>query len=342
MNQISFTWKVKAGLIAFGVIFSLALSELVLELFIRPQKGTQFETLDEVRKAMLSPSSTGADNPGTGLESGNLRGLVAPHPNDQIIFDMIPNLDTLFQRSRVKLNSCGLRSPERAFQKPADTFRIALLGDSFAFGWGVKQEENFASVMEDTLNRISKGSPRFEVINFGTPGYSTFQEVAKFEEIGLQFSPDAVLVFFIENDFGLPFYVKDIYNPGSILSSVSFARLTWQAFDPKREEQKLQLTSYDPNRALARLSDLCRSRAIPLYVTINPKKGWKSHKRRLWILRERPDIKYINMRGHFMDMMERYRIPEKDLTLSWDPHPSPIRHRMYGTILTLPFMEYVR
>ena len=343
MQKTPLSWKAKLGLVLFGVVLSLICLEIASRIFLKAQRGTEFGSLNELRSVMLKgdDAGKGASNSEVG-NSSNLRGLVAPHPDDKIIFDLLPNHELIFQRAPVKLNSFGMRSPERPVYKEQSTFRIALLGDSFAFGWGVKQEESFAQVLEDTLNRISKGKPRFEVLNFGTPGYSTFQEVAKFKEIGLDFQPDAVLVFFIENDFGLPFYVRDIYNPGSMLSAMSFARLTWQAIDPKIEEQKLQLTAYDPNKALADLSEVCRKLSIPLYFTINPKKNWQGLKRKLWVLKERPDIKFITMRPDFQKVIEDYKIPEKDLTLSFDPHPSPIRHKIYGELLAPSFMEYIK
>lgn len=338
------TWKAKLALILFGITLSLVVLEVGLRLFFPPARGTEFADLNEVRKAMLDQTALAPESNAAQGEPGsaNLRGLVAPHPNDNIIYDLIPNLDITFQRAPVHINSCGMRSPERPVRKPENTYRIALLGDSFAFGWGVRQEETFAQVLEDKLNALSEGRPNFEVLNFGIPGYSTFQEVSKFEESGLIFQPDAVLVFFIENDFGLPFYVRDIYNPGSMLSSVSFARLTWKAIDPKIEEQNLKLTAYDPNKALKRLSDICRERGIRLLLAINPKRDWRQHKKKLWVLNERPDIGLVNMRQDLLRVIDEYNIPEKALTLSFDPHPSPLRHSLYGYLLAPSFMDVIK
>lgn len=337
---MQFNWKIKLAFIAFGIILSLTALEITARILYQKPRGTEFKNLKELRSAMLDESSD--DMTSTDQAGANLRGLVAPHLSDEIIYDLIPNLETTFQRAPVKINSCGMRGPERRIAKPPGTFRIALLGDSFAFGWGVRQEEGFAQRLEDNLNRISRGQPNFEILNLGVPGYSTFQEVAKFVETGLDFKPDAVVVFFIENDFGYPFYVHDIHNPGSMLPALTFARLTWKAIDPKIEEQKQRLEAYDPNRALAKLSDICRDLGIPLYFTINPKKGWKGHKKKLWILRERPDIRFISMRQELMEIIERDKIPEKDLTLTFDPHPSALRHALYGQLLTPYFMEYIR
>jgi hypothetical protein len=108
----------------------------------------------------------------------SLRAIVRSHPSDSIIYTLKPDLDLNFVRARVQTNSCGMRSPERPIVKPPGVYRIALLGDSFAFGWGVEQHETFAQKLEDVLNKRSRGHVKFEVLNFGVPGYSTFQEVA--------------------------------------------------------------------------------------------------------------------------------------------------------------------
>jgi hypothetical protein len=74
-------------------------------------------------------------------------------------------------------------------------------------------------------------------------------------------------------------------------------------------------------------------------LVINPRKEWESHRKRLWILRERPDIEVITLRKPFMHYYRTQGFAEKELTLSFDPHPSPLRHRMLGDLLTPYFMH---
>ncbi len=331
-------------LITFGVGIGLLGIEGALRLIKLRAHGTEFGSLDDVRRSILQGTEANASTSGESIDdiaSGNLRAIVNPHPSDRIIFDLKPNLDTIFQRVPVRTNSCGMRGPERPIAKPPDTYRIALLGDSFAFGWGVAQESIFAQRLEDNLNRIAGGKRRFEVLNFAVPGYSTFQEVARFLEQGLDFQPNAVLVFFVQNDFGFPFYVRDVYRPGSMLAATEFARLTWQAIDPKIEEQRLELSGYDPNSALKELAIESKKHGIDLYFTMNPRSDWEKDFKRLPIVKKRRDIKFINMRPDFERMMEIRKIPERDLTLPQDPHPSALRHAMYGDILTPYFMENI-
>lgn len=50
-----------------------------------------------------------------------------------------------------RINSFGLRGEERGIRKPANTYRILLLGDSFAQGFGVDFEKSFGKVLEGKL-----------------------------------------------------------------------------------------------------------------------------------------------------------------------------------------------
>ncbi|MEW6074594.1 MAG: GDSL-type esterase/lipase family protein [Planctomycetota bacterium] len=100
---------------------------------------------------------------------------------------------------RYRINSLGARDVEYAREKPPGAFRILLLGDSFAFGVGVRLEDSFAERAERLLNEGSSGR-RYELINFGTPGYDTVEEVRLLETRLLDLDPDLVLVCFFLND----------------------------------------------------------------------------------------------------------------------------------------------
>lgn len=109
------------------------------------------------------------------------------------------NVDMRYQKPgsfdvRVRCNDRGLRDVEdHPYSKPEGIERIAVLGDSFMWGFGVENEETFASVLE------SLGEAR-ETINFGANGYSTVQEIVRFESEALRYQPDWAILFFTWND----------------------------------------------------------------------------------------------------------------------------------------------
>jgi len=334
---ISLRGKVLLG--TFGTLFALTVSAVALQFIPLTPKGTEFNSLADLRRALQAPSDAATTNEGKPNDNTSLRQIVQSHPDDSIIYTLQPHLDLTFIRSRVVTNSCGMRSPERPIVKPPGVFRIALLGDSFAFGWGVAQEATFAQKLEDSLNRIAAGATRFEVLNFGVPGYSTFQEVALFEERGLDFNPDAVLVYFVQNDFGMPFFVRDLEGNGGIFSSMTFVQLGRKLFSPDALNQQITKLGLDPNRALARLAAICQERGIKMFFTINPRKSWKKDLSRLSAIKKHSNVHIIPLREGLLEYIRRHSIPEKALTLSFDPHPSEIRHNILGALLTPYFLE---
>jgi lysophospholipase L1-like esterase len=96
----------------------------------------------------------------------------------------------------VAVNALGARGPERGSKAP-DTARILLLGDSFAFGWGVEQEETFGARLERLL-RERVGS--VEVLSAAVPGWSTDQQYLYLHVHGLTLDPDLILLAEGEND----------------------------------------------------------------------------------------------------------------------------------------------
>ncbi|MBN8547898.1 MAG: SGNH/GDSL hydrolase family protein, partial [Deltaproteobacteria bacterium] len=287
--------------------------------FFAPAKGTTFNNLNDLRLAMLSPE----DKP-TGNAGVNLRAILNPHPDDRIIYDLRPDLDVTFQRVPVKTNSCSMRDRERSFAKEPNVFRIALLGDSFAFGWGVEEGKIFASTLERILNEKSVDGRKFEVLNFGVPGYSTFQEVAVFRERALDFAPDAVLVYFIENDFGMPFFIRNSNNPDEISPSAS---------------QKKQPPNPDPSRSLVELNDLAREHSIKVYVAFNPRAKWMKDKKKLWALDDLPSVDIIPMFDELVHSIKTREIDDTTLQLPDDPHPSAPKHQLLAEILAPRFLS---
>ncbi len=99
----------------------------------------------------------------------------------------------------ISLNNYGLHDDDLTMEKPSDTFRILILGDSFPQGWQVKLEQGFPWLMEQELNQTS--SRKIEVINMGVDTYGTDRELLLFASLGWRFQPDLVLLsFYTGND----------------------------------------------------------------------------------------------------------------------------------------------
>ncbi|MGE0254670.1 MAG: SGNH/GDSL hydrolase family protein [Alphaproteobacteria bacterium] len=117
---------------------------------------------------------------------------------------------------RVSINRDGLRGPEIAREKPAATYRIAVLGDSFAEGFQVTFEERFSHVAEVALAGCAAAPGRVEIINFGVSGYGQARELLMLRHKAAAYAPDLVLVLFHGgNDFGnnMKAWEQNPFNP---------------------------------------------------------------------------------------------------------------------------------
>lgn len=119
-------------------------------------------------------------------------------------FALRPGMEGWYQKegsSYVRINSDGLRDREHTRTKPADTMRIAVLGDSYAEAFQVPQEQAFWTVMATHLQGCENlGSKKVEVLNFGVSGYGTAQELITLREQVWQFSPDIVVLALTTNN----------------------------------------------------------------------------------------------------------------------------------------------
>ncbi len=99
----------------------------------------------------------------------------------------------------IQVNSQGLRDSEHSYEKPANTFRVLILGDSFAEAQDLYLEEAFPYLTEKCLNQ--KLAKSVEVINGGVSGYNTADEYLFYKNEGFKYNPDLVLlVFYVGND----------------------------------------------------------------------------------------------------------------------------------------------
>jgi hypothetical protein len=100
-------------------------------------------------------------------------------------------------------NNYGFRDKDFAL-KLGKAYRIAILGDSFCWGSGVRRKDRFSDTLEHQLNNIKFLGLNFEVFNFCLPGFNTQNEASLNEYVIDKFSPDFLIVSFFLNDINLP------------------------------------------------------------------------------------------------------------------------------------------
>ena len=95
-------------------------------------------------------------------------------------------------------NRIGFRAgtPDKA----PDVFRIVFVGDSWAYGMGVKEQEAFPRVVERLANQHAAMSRRVECWNLSLPGYNALTETRALEYFLPILKPDAVVLCPTGND----------------------------------------------------------------------------------------------------------------------------------------------
>jgi hypothetical protein len=104
-----------------------------------------------------------------------------------------------------KINSLGFRDEEITLEKPPNTFRILVVGDSVSFGIRVNEPFVYSERLEHYLNeRRANPSLRYEVINASVCGWNTFNEVSFIAARGVALNPDLIILQFHPNDVDNP------------------------------------------------------------------------------------------------------------------------------------------
>lgn len=204
----------RLGAVALGVVVALALGEIAVRVLgIEPERhaAPRWEVWDG---AAYQPTTLWGEGrirrPSSLARLGVRMGEYVPGARFRIVFDSDPR--GVFDEAGgvpMEVNSIGLRGPEVERRKPPGTRRILLLGDSFTFGVGVRDEDTFARRLENALGDDAPAGTRVEVLNAGTQGYNTRDEVAYLEHRWLALEPDLVLIVF---------YLNDVFSDGTFLN----------------------------------------------------------------------------------------------------------------------------
>jgi hypothetical protein len=95
------------------------------------------------------------------------------------------------------INSLGVRDTEEALIRP----EIVILGDSFALGWGVNQEETFAKLLEKKT--------KLKALNTSIPSYGTVREMLILRKVDVS-KLKCLIIQYCSDDYdeNLRFYIN--------------------------------------------------------------------------------------------------------------------------------------
>lgn len=195
--------------------------------------------------------------------------------------------------TQVHHNQLGFRGRETTWEKPPGVFRVVCVGGSSTYGhtessdattWPVRLEQHLAELRPDL---------KFEVINGGASGYSTFESLINLELRLIDFRPDLVIYYEGINDARCALY------PDPVNDNTHW-RAIWPVYRASPIEQTFEksylyliwrkyCTSYLEQRATLGFSAIVNfdgvnyadGRKDPYYRSDPPEQGFKNFQRNL-------------------------------------------------------------
>ncbi|GIX44928.1 MAG: hypothetical protein KatS3mg130_1336 [Candidatus Sumerlaea sp.] len=255
-----------------AIVFGCVVAFVAMEVFVRALLASRPNDIEALRRFNHAKQTVG---------ELKLIHFVRISDNPRLVYEMLPNIEGTFHKAPLRTNSAGFADRERSLEKPARTFRIAVIGDSIAFGWGVPPEARYSDRLEKFLNETATTSTRYEVLNFGIPGYNTVMEAELLRTRVLRYQPDAILIgYCADNDTSLPNFVArprplytlthsylwEMLRTRSVASARSALEAGVQYVDPANVPPEYQaLVGWDrAAQAMREIADLARERKIPV------------------------------------------------------------------------------
>jgi lysophospholipase L1-like esterase len=117
-----------------------------------------------------------------------------------LAYELVPSNDVIAEGMHIVTNSLGMRCEEPLDRATPGLLRVAVVGDSMAFGYGVQQGEDFPARLERELQSELGPARTVEVLNFAVGGYSIADELVVLRERALPLHPDLVVLEYCLND----------------------------------------------------------------------------------------------------------------------------------------------
>lgn len=186
------------------------------------------------------------------------------------------------------LNSLYCRDTEWEQQKPPGTYRIAFVGDSFVYGWGINRvEDRFPDLIQARFD--STRQTRVEVMNVAWGGWDTEEQLKAIREYLGPYSVDEIVLCYLPNDIHNLIPVTDDFHPKRAPKSVylnteSSFLLDWvfyrviapRFFETRAYGDRIAEAYADGEiwtrqmRLLRQIIEVCRERGTRLRVALLP------------------------------------------------------------------------
>lgn len=257
-----------------------------------------------------------------------------------------------------RTNAYGLRDRDRPAKQPG-AGRVLVVGDSYAWGYAVAEDEAFPQAAERALG--TRGHANIDVINSGIPDYNSRQERQLLERLLPVYQPDAVFLAYVVNDAepstAMPTHPAETYRHArswflTELAEVANRRLFRGRVVPSAKDTpgasylegfaEDSVKWRDSKQAIQEMRDLCRAAGASFSVLILPDFTQPFDDRYGW----RPIHDAVNTWGREMgvptlDLLVAFRGENinQALMVPWDGHPNAEAHRRIADVLVTRILD---
>ncbi len=306
------------------------------------------------------------------LEPDALAGIYRASTVPGVGYTLAPNLDTRALGADLRTNHLGFRGPQWTARRKPGAVRIALIGDSHAFGFGVHFTASLGEVLARELS-ASLGRP-VEVLNFAVNGYNSVQELAVLRGFALGYAPDVVILVPSNNDDEPSCFASragyliarpedaDLPPPAPppaprsallVLAQRAVERAQRQLARgggtahaaPATDSESLVANAAVPDRLVTVVADPLHemvrlSRARGAQVVLAPFAGPYEWRRMLRDLARDEDLPLVELLPLLHEARDWQEVLDR-FGLGWNPHLGPVAHARWGQALARVLRERV-
>ncbi len=305
------------------------------------------------------------------VDSTRISSFTRPSANKDIVYEFIPNIRVQWKGVTVassKDGCCRISAARPTPPSPPGAFRLAVIGDSTAFGWRVEYEDTYAFLLKKQIeNKIGR---RVVLRNYSLPGYNSHQLLAIFKERVVPWKPNLTILHYDHNDadpvrekppnYIPPEYGNNIFHSALIKLIARRIRyqynknLTTSITSTHGKSPELIFRNYryaGPQyeshlNNLKELAKLGKNNNIPIacfiFNTFETQQDDLDHDK-MYVLLHKPLVPKLKEMGYFV--IDSYPISQKifnqrhwkDWSVTWfsnkDAHPNVLGHKIISNII---------
>ncbi len=127
-----------------------------------------------------------------------MKNFFQPSQDPAIYYELKPNVRMKFCGGLIVTGPEQYRIPSQPRVISPEAVRVAVIGDSSSFGWGVDYEDTYADIVCKGLSRITDVD--IDLRNYSVPAHNSAQQLRVLQTRVASFGPDLVILHHDNND----------------------------------------------------------------------------------------------------------------------------------------------